>query len=137
MIAMSREKVARDIAIAFVVIHPPVQVGRGRRLPGEADNERRRAAALIVEHFERRGVCWFRPVRASGMSLLTRILRQPFLPIHRPPFQSPRVMHPTIEPTAALHRRMPETLDRKRQFEQSAALRALRIPVTLCSDQFQ
>jgi hypothetical protein len=61
MIAMSREEVARDIAIALAVIRPPIQVGRGRRLPGEADAERRQAAALIVEHFERRGVCWFRP----------------------------------------------------------------------------
>jgi hypothetical protein len=61
MIAMSREEVARDLAIALAVIRPPIQVGRGRRLPGEADDERQRAAALIVEHFERRGVCWFRP----------------------------------------------------------------------------
>jgi hypothetical protein len=61
MIAMSREEVARDIAIALAVVRPPVQVGRGRRLPGDADAERRRVAALIVEHFERRGVCWFRP----------------------------------------------------------------------------
>ncbi|MFI5387597.1 MAG: hypothetical protein ACHQ50_15930, partial [Fimbriimonadales bacterium] len=35
MVAMSWEDVARDIAIALAVVHPPVQVGRGRRLPGE------------------------------------------------------------------------------------------------------
>jgi hypothetical protein len=70
MIAMSREEVARDIAIALAVIRPPIQAGRGRRLPGEGDDERRRVAALIVEHFERRGVCWFTPVpgRPHGMS---------------------------------------------------------------------
>jgi hypothetical protein len=37
MTAMSREEVARDIAIALAVIRPPVQVGRRRRLPGDAD----------------------------------------------------------------------------------------------------
>jgi hypothetical protein len=56
MIAMSVEEVARDLAIALAVIRPPIQVGRGRRQPGEADDERRRVAALIVQHFERRGV---------------------------------------------------------------------------------
>jgi hypothetical protein len=61
MIAMSREEVVRDIAIALAVIRPPVQVGRGRRLPGETDEERRKVAALIVQHFEHRGLCWFRP----------------------------------------------------------------------------
>jgi len=66
MIAMSREEVARDIAIALAVLHPPVQFGRGRKLPHEADEARRRAAALIVEHFEKRGVCWFRPVPTAG-----------------------------------------------------------------------
>jgi hypothetical protein len=62
MIAMSREDVLRDIAIAFAVICPPIQVGRGRWRPGEDDEERRKVAALIVEHFERQGgVTWFRP----------------------------------------------------------------------------
>ncbi len=58
---MSREEVARDIAIALAVIRPPVQIGRGRKLPHEADEQRQKAAALIVEHFERRGICSFRP----------------------------------------------------------------------------
>jgi hypothetical protein len=62
MIAMSREEVALDITIALAVIEPPIQVGRGRKLPHEADEQRKRVAAAIVEHFERRHVCWFRPV---------------------------------------------------------------------------
>jgi hypothetical protein len=61
MIAMSREEVARDIAVALAVIRPPVQVGRGRRQPHEADKQRQMAAAAIVEYFERRHVSWFRP----------------------------------------------------------------------------
>ncbi len=65
---MSVEEVARDIAIALAVIRPPIQVGRGRRLPAEADEQRRQVAALIAEHFERRGVRWFRPALESGHS---------------------------------------------------------------------
>ena len=68
MLCMSREEVARDIAIALAVIRPPVQIGRGRQLPHESDEQRHRAAALIVEHFERQGICWFRPVPARGYS---------------------------------------------------------------------
>lgn len=70
MIAMSREEVARDIAIALAVIRPPIQAGRGRKLPGEADEERRRVATLIVEHFEPRRVCWFRPAPGRAHSML-------------------------------------------------------------------
>jgi hypothetical protein len=65
MIAMSREEVERDIAIALAVISPPIQVGRRLRLPHEADAERRKAATIIVEHFEHHGVCWFRPITSS------------------------------------------------------------------------
>jgi hypothetical protein len=54
MVATSREEVTRDIAIALAVMVPPVQIGRGRK-------ERHRAGELIAEHFERKGVCWFRP----------------------------------------------------------------------------
>ena len=68
MVAMSREEVARDIAIALAVLHPRVQFGRGRKLAHEADGERHKAAALIVEHFERRGVRWFRPAPARAQS---------------------------------------------------------------------
>jgi hypothetical protein len=37
MIAMSREEVARDLAIALAVVTPPIQFGRGRRRPDESD----------------------------------------------------------------------------------------------------
>jgi hypothetical protein len=68
MVAMSREEVARDIAVALAVIRPPIQVGRGRRLPHEADRQRQMAAAAIVEYFERRHVHWFRPAPERGHS---------------------------------------------------------------------
>jgi hypothetical protein len=68
MIAMSREEVARDLAIALAVMTPPIQFGRGRRRPDESDADRARAAELIVKHFERCGVCWFRPARESVSS---------------------------------------------------------------------
>jgi len=51
MVAMSREEIARDIAIG--VITPPIQFGRGRQLPIESDAARQHAAELIVAHFER------------------------------------------------------------------------------------
>jgi hypothetical protein len=57
MLVMSRDEVTRDIAIALAVMAPPVQFGRGRKLPLEGDRERHRAAELIVEHFERREGC--------------------------------------------------------------------------------
>jgi hypothetical protein len=63
MIAMSREEVARDLVIALAVVTPPIQFGRGRRLPGQSDADRARAAELIVKYFERCGVFWFRPAR--------------------------------------------------------------------------
>ena len=61
MVAMTQEEVIRDIAVTLAVITPPIQFGRGRKLPHEGDADRAHAAKLIVEHFERRGVCWFRP----------------------------------------------------------------------------
>jgi hypothetical protein len=61
MVAMSREEVARDIAIALKTVTPRLQFGRGRRLPHESDADCQRAALAIVERFERSGVQWFRP----------------------------------------------------------------------------
>jgi hypothetical protein len=57
---MNPEEVATDITIVLAVIMPPIQFGRGRKLPRESDRDRRDAARLIVDHFVRIGVKWFR-----------------------------------------------------------------------------
>jgi len=69
---MSREQVARDLAIALAVVTPPIQFGRGRRCRDQSDVDRARAAELIVKRFERSGVCRFRPARESVSGTMPR-----------------------------------------------------------------
>jgi hypothetical protein len=61
---MSSNEVAQHIAIALAVIRPPIQIGRGRKLPDQSDRDRREAAKAIVEHAERCGIKWF--IRQPG-----------------------------------------------------------------------
>jgi hypothetical protein len=62
MVEVPREKLVSDISIALAVIRPPIQVGRGRKLPSQSERDRQWAAEMIVGHFERQGVRWFRPL---------------------------------------------------------------------------
>jgi len=66
---MSSDEVAQHLAIALPVIRPPIQIGRGRKLPDQSDRDRREAAKMIVEHAKRCGIKW--------SSFLFIILRQP------------------------------------------------------------
>jgi hypothetical protein len=61
---MSPDEVAHQIAVALAVIRPPIQIGRGRKLPDQSDGERREAAKMIVAHSERCGIKWF--IRQPG-----------------------------------------------------------------------
>ena len=62
LIAMSREEAVSLLFIALAVIRPPIQVGRGKKLPHESDRDRRMAAELIVRHCDLSGVRLFRKV---------------------------------------------------------------------------
>jgi hypothetical protein len=61
---MSSEEVARHISIALAVIKPPIQIGRGPKLPDQSDRDRHEATKSIVEHAERCGIKWF--IRQPG-----------------------------------------------------------------------
>ena len=61
---MSAEDVALHISVALAVIRPPIQIGRGRKLPDQSDRDRLEAAKAIVEHAERCGIKWF--IRQAG-----------------------------------------------------------------------
>lgn len=68
LIACTRDEIARDIALALAVLRPPVQIGHRRKRPGEADVERQAIATMLVRHFERSGVMWFRRAPAPWHS---------------------------------------------------------------------
>lgn len=61
LIRMSAEEIATTVAIAFSVVHPPIQIGRGRKLPHQSDRDRQYAAELIVARCQGYGIEWFRP----------------------------------------------------------------------------
>jgi hypothetical protein len=56
---MPPDEVAQHIAIALAVITPPIQFGRGRKLPDQGDRDRREAAKAIVKHSELCGIRWY------------------------------------------------------------------------------
>jgi hypothetical protein len=41
-------------------VHPPIQIGRGKKLPHESDRDRRYASELIVQRCQGYGIEWFR-----------------------------------------------------------------------------
>ncbi|HWE76110.1 MAG TPA: hypothetical protein VG328_23315 [Stellaceae bacterium] len=57
---MDAAEIEQTLTIGMAVIHPPIQVGRGRKLPSESDEDRKKAAQLIREHLELCGIKWFR-----------------------------------------------------------------------------
>lgn len=68
LILMTREEIIHHVSIALAVLRPPVQIGRGRKLPDESDRDRRMAAALLAEHFEMSGFRMYRgqPIEGHG-----------------------------------------------------------------------
>lgn len=68
LLPMTREEVATAVSIAISVVRPLIQFGRGKRLPHQSDDDRKRAALLVVEHCERSGVRWFRQAPAPPHS---------------------------------------------------------------------
>lgn len=60
LIPMTREEAVTAQFIALAVIRPPVQIGRGKKLPQDSERDRRMAAELIVQHYDLSGVRLFR-----------------------------------------------------------------------------
>lgn len=67
LMPMTREEIVHHVTIALKVLRPPVQFGRGRRLPHESDRDCRAAAERLAEHFEMSNI---------------RIFKRPPLPAH-------------------------------------------------------
>jgi hypothetical protein len=61
---MAPDEVAQHLMIALSVIRPPIQIGRGQKLPDQSDRDRREAAKAMVDHAERCGIKWF--IREPG-----------------------------------------------------------------------
>ncbi len=60
LIRVSQDELILCVAIALKVLRPPVQIGRGRKLPHESDRDCRVAAELLARHFEQIGFRIFR-----------------------------------------------------------------------------
>lgn len=66
LIPMTRDEAISALFIALAVIHPPIQIGRGKKLPQDSERDRRMAAELIVQHYDLSGVRLFRKPPLEG-----------------------------------------------------------------------
>lgn len=78
LIRMTRDEAITALFIALAVIHPPIQIGRGKKLPHESERDRLYAAELIVQHYDLSGVRLFRrpPLEGHGGGFGAPVIRK-------------------------------------------------------------